>query len=290
MYDWGWRIIIYLFLGGLGAGAFLTSFAAEKGWFGDSTNLKRAGYFLAGPCVAIGSILLFFDLGVAFTDPMAVLRMFSNPSSVMTWGIYIITCFVIVGFISAFKTWQNRKIPSLLSFLGALLALATGTYTGVLLSVVAAVPFWNTNLLPILFVVSASSTGLAATSLFAHLIEKTLVIEGARTNKAHAVLVAGELILVSLLLGITISGGKGDAAANSARLIVAGSLAVPFWLLLIAIGLVIPLLYYVQRTRGEKVSGKFVASLSDVAILVGGLTLRAVVVLAVVRVWTVFPG
>jgi len=31
MGHWGWLIAIYLFLGGLGAGAYLTSFAAEKG-------------------------------------------------------------------------------------------------------------------------------------------------------------------------------------------------------------------------------------------------------------------
>ncbi|MBC2724152.1 MAG: polysulfide reductase NrfD, partial [Desulfosporosinus sp.] len=39
MGHWGWLIAIYLFLGGLGAGAYLTSFAAEKGLLGKTTNL-----------------------------------------------------------------------------------------------------------------------------------------------------------------------------------------------------------------------------------------------------------
>ena len=37
---WGWLIVIYLFLGGLGAGAYLTSFAASKGYLGNAPALR----------------------------------------------------------------------------------------------------------------------------------------------------------------------------------------------------------------------------------------------------------
>lgn len=287
MYSWGWFIIIYLFLGGLGAGAYLTSFAAEKGWFGKDSNLKRVGYLLAGPSALIGSLLLFLDLGVAFTEPLAVLRMFANVTSVMTWGIYVLTLFIIVGFISAFYAMKNSKVPALLSTLGAVLALATGTYTGVLLSVVGAVPFWNTFLLPVLFVVSALSTGLAATSLFAHFSERPLSEDGSKLNHTHLALVILEFILIFILLAVTISGSKGIAAARSAQIITVGSLAVPFWLLLVGVGLIAPFIYYFSQNKGSNKgqANKGTAMLSELAVLVGGITLRAVVVLSVVRIW-----
>lgn len=69
---WRWLIVIYLFLGGLGAGAYLTSFAAGKGWIGNSPALQRAGYFIATPIVALGTILLVFDLGQGLKKTMVV--------------------------------------------------------------------------------------------------------------------------------------------------------------------------------------------------------------------------
>lgn len=284
MGHWGWYIINYLFLSGLGAGAYLTSFAAEKGWFGQDSNLKRAGYFLAGPTVAIGIFLFALNLGVTLKG---LITMVSNPRSVMSWGIYILTIFTIVGFICSFYTRQNQRIPTLLSSLGALLALATGIYTGALLSAVFAVPFWNTSLLPFLFVMSAFSTGLASTSLLTRFTEKKRpVVEWARINRIQVVLVVGELILLSLLLAITLIGRNGVVAASSARMILIGSLAVPFWLLLIAVGSVIPLLFHLlQNTKGEESSKRIIATLSDVAVLIGGITLRAVVVLSGVPIW-----
>ncbi|MDR0841884.1 MAG: polysulfide reductase NrfD, partial [Acidobacteriota bacterium] len=66
---WSWLIIIYLFLGGLGAGTYLASLAAEKGLFGRNSALGRTGYFIAPPIVALGTLLLLFDLGQGIRKP-----------------------------------------------------------------------------------------------------------------------------------------------------------------------------------------------------------------------------
>ncbi|XWX62600.1 NrfD/PsrC family molybdoenzyme membrane anchor subunit [Desulfitobacterium sp. AusDCA] len=287
MYNWGWKIIIYLFLGGLGAGAYLTSFAAQKGWLGEKSNLGRVGFYLSGPFVLIGSVLLFLDLGIAFSDPFGVLRMFSNIQSVMTWGIYIISLFIIIGFASAYCTWKQRKLSSVLLSFGAILALATGTYTGVLLAVVISVPLWNTFLLPVLFVVSALSTGLAATSLCSYYWEKNIEQNETRVNKIHLVLLVLEVILISLLLAFTLSGAKGVAAVSSAQKIIMGPLAVPFWLLVVAIGLVFPLAYYIIKIKGQKkdYSQILYITSSELSVLLGGLALRAIIVFGAVRIY-----
>ena len=60
--EWGWLIAIYLFLGGIGGGAYTI---AALNWFvgdgaGEST---RIGLWIGFPALLIGSIFLMADLG-----------------------------------------------------------------------------------------------------------------------------------------------------------------------------------------------------------------------------------
>ena len=280
---WGWLVINYLFFGGLGAGAYLTSFAAEKGLFGKSSNLKRTGYFISGPCIVIATFLFSLNLGVSITG---LFTMITNPRSVMTWGIFILIAFIVVGFICAFYKRENKEIPTLISWLGAVLALATVIYTGQLLSSLFAEPFWNTLLIPSLFVVSALAMGLASTSLLARFNGKATIKEGVRVNRIYMVLILVKLILLFILLFSSSSGMKGAVAARSAQTIVAGSLALPFWVLLIVIGLAFPLFYQISQSKEHKGnSSKYLGTLCELSVLIGGLTLRAIVIFSAVPIW-----
>ena len=312
MGHWGWLIAIYLFLGGLGAGAYLSSFAAEKGFLGEKTNLKRVGYYVSAPIVAFGALLLITDLGQGLRKPWLIIRMFLNPTSVMTWGIYILTAFIFVAFIKAYFVWKKRKAPEMISYLGAILALGTAAYTGMLLAVVQGVPFWNSYLMPVIFVVSALSTGLSVTSLLAHFFEKRQAHE-AKVTQVHLWLVIAEIIFVAGFFAFVYSGNQ-MVAKQSANLLMAGSLALPFWLLFIIVGLVGPLLYYVQQSLSHKSTAPMLMKeqnsyhdvdtieqtqqgkgksqnillLCDAAVLVGGLTLRCVIIFAAFPVWSGF--
>ncbi|EHQ87893.1 NrfD/PsrC family molybdoenzyme membrane anchor subunit [Desulfosporosinus youngiae] len=310
MGHWGWLIAIYLFLGGLGAGAYLTSFAAEKGLLGKTTNLNRVGYYVSAPLVAIGAFLLIFDLGQGLKKPWLIINMFLNFSSVMTWGIYILSAFIFVGLIKGYFVWKKKQTPDILTYVGAILALSTAAYTGMLLAVVEGVPFWNSYLMPVVFVVSALSTGLSLTSLLAHLFEEHQAHE-ARVNQVHLGLVGTEIAVLAAFFALIYSGSQGTVAKLSANLLLSESLAIPFWLLLVAIGLVGPLVYYVQQSRGQKKvlsamkendsqssevsksgaggSSKIVL-LCDGAVMIGGLTLRCLIVFAALPVWNGLLG
>ena len=205
---WHWLIVIYLFLGGLGAGAYLVSFAAEKGWLGKNSSLSRAGYYISAPVVAFGTVLLVFDLGQGLYKPWLLIRLLFNYGSVMTWGVYILSAFILIGFIKAFLVFKHKNTPAAINWAGAVLALATGMYTGLLLWAVEAIPFWSTGIMPALFVVSALSTGLSATALLASLIEKGKVNEG-REGQAHLLLIAVELMIVIIFFTIMLTGVKG---------------------------------------------------------------------------------
>ncbi|MHB8072808.1 NrfD/PsrC family molybdoenzyme membrane anchor subunit [Desulfosporosinus fructosivorans] len=279
MGHWGWLIAIYLFLGGLGAGAYLSSFAAEKGFLGKTTNLNRVGYYVSAPLVAIGALLLITDLGQGLKKPWLIINMFSNYTSVMTWGIYILTGFIFVAFIKSYFVWKKRQAPAALSYVGAILALSTAAYTGMLLSVIEGVPFWNSYLMPIIFVVSALSTGLSLTSLLAHLFEQNTVHD-TRVSKVHLWLVSAELIVVVAFFVLIYAGNQG-VAKLSANLLLTESLALPFWLLFVIVGLIAPLIYYVVG----KGKSQNILLLSDGAVMVGGMTLRYLVVFAALPVW-----
>ena len=304
MGHWGWLIAIYLFLGGLGAGAYLTSFAAEKGLLGGATNLKRVGYYVSAPIVGIGALLLVTDLGQGLRKPWLILGMFSNFHSVMTWGIYIVSAFIFVALATAYFVWKKKQAPNVLTYLGAVLALSTAAYTGMLLAVVEAVPFWSSYLMPILFVISALSTGLSLTSMLAHFFEKHEADDD-RVSKLHLWLVGGEMIVITAFFALIYSGSQGAVAKASANQILTGSLALPFWVLLVVVGLIGPFIFLVQLSRkklkgvaqngdrttqvGQMTAGNTKSQrallLSDAAVIVGGMTLRGLIVFAALPVW-----
>ena len=71
-HEWGWMIVVYLFLGGLGAGCMVLSGAAHLGRRGRYQGIARAGAILAPILVGMGSGLLIFDLG----NPLRFWRLF----------------------------------------------------------------------------------------------------------------------------------------------------------------------------------------------------------------------
>ena len=310
---WGWLIVIYLFLGGLGAGAYLTSYAAGKGWLGNSPALQRAGYFVAAPVVAFGTLLLVFDLGQGLKKPWLLIGLLMNPRSVMTWGVYILATFILVGLIVAFFALKKKQASKVLVNLGAILALATGAYTGLLVAVVKAIPFWNTYLMPVLFVVSALSTGLSITTLVAHFLEKGQKTDEQKVTKMHLGLVAVELVILAGFVGMMLSGSSGVVGIESAKMLTSGSLKIPFWGILIGLGLVVPLgVFGYGLTKLAPAKGKRALQpelvpavsemegaaalegshgvtsallVSDALVVIGGFVLRYVVIFAALPIW-----
>lgn len=291
---WGPLVAWYLFLAGVGAGAYLVGVVAD--YLGERYRpLVKPGIYLGAPLVGIGSLLLLFDLG----SPLRFLLAFLQPqSSMLSVGIIIISVFIILGVIHiATLLFPRLKISQrTLRWLGGingLFALGTAIYTGLLLAVVKAVPFWNMPLLPPLFLVSALSTGIGAVLLVVGLrrwvTPAAVEAEGEKVTKSvHALsridipIIVTELLMLFFLLFIMVA--SRTMAAESARYLVAGGYAIAFWLGVVVIGLLLPFtLESWSLTRGRGLS---LARLSDLGVvtglclLVGGLFLRYAVVAA----------
>ena len=189
----------------------------------------------------------------------------------------------------------SARVLSWIKIIAAIFAVATIIYTGLLLGVIEAIPFWNTPMLVVLFLVSALSTGISAVvlivglqNLFARKSEATRSIsEGVHgLSRIELPLIVTELLVLFLLLFIMIAGSR--TAAASARHLVSGAYAVVFWLGLVVVGLLVPFtLEALSITRSAKITGKnlsVLAVISAICVLVGGLVLRYSVLAAGISV------
>lgn len=196
-HPWGFLIVLYLFLGGLGAGCLALSGLAWLSRRAELERVGRVGALIAPLPVAFGSLLLIFDLG----SPWRFWRLFAhfNPVSPMSIGSWLLLLFTAVAAVWAAlqlpAAWidsvqrrlgrrgawlaplrrrnaspaANARVRDAVALAGVLLGLGVGIYTGVLLGAIPARPFWNTPIVAQLFLFSAFSTATALLALAAPL-------------------------------------------------------------------------------------------------------------------------
>ncbi|UCE60016.1 MAG: polysulfide reductase NrfD [Phycisphaerales bacterium] len=261
---WGWLIAAYLFLAGLGGGAYVTG--AVAGFLGQEwADIAKIGICLGFPCVAIGCLFLLADLGSMKNFWRAGVK---PSTSWIARGTIIITIFMIVGAIHIFAVVTGQFAEAagarnVLSSIGIVFAFGTMIYTGVLLAASRPIAFWSTAMLPLLFLVSALSTGMMAVILIGS-------IAGSDSAALHTLaqfdimLIVLEIIVLVFFLQATHRVYESRA---SAQLVLAGAVAPLFWWGVAVLGLLAPLLLELLG----------VAWLAAICGIIGGLFLRQVI-------------
>jgi len=255
--EWKWEIAIYLYLAGMGAGAFIIGMVVQ--WlglslrpstaftlFGYPVDLSRAA-FLWGPIlVAIGAPFLILDLGIKRRFLYACL----NPrTSWVARGFLILSTFIVLGLamfgrslLPAGSLGGRTTLWILVEMISVIFAFATAIYTGVLLKSVKYVPIWNTPLLPSLFLVSALSTGSMLTILSALAMDLSSL---GRISWSHSQVDCAEQILilieaVVLAVYLLTKYRVRDQGETSVRLLLSGELKFLFWGGIVLIGFIFP--------------------------------------------------
>lgn len=289
---WGSIIAWYLFLAGLGAGAFATS--AFLGWrHPEATSMRKVGHVIAPVVVTVGLVLLMVDAEAGLHNPLRFFYLLSNFGSVMTWGVVFLSLFMVVAIAALVLDILKKNVPTWLDIVGVALAFAVAVYTGALLGVCNTFPLWNNALLPILFLVSAMSAGAASVLLVAVVKHADEFNRVGVLKKFHFCLPIIELVLVASLLFIT--SFNSPAGFESVMNLVVGEYALPFWLGLVVIGLIMPtaletwLLFFTAKEFEESRKAHWISFVSDVGVLVGGFLLRLLIVAAAVPVTIVVP-
>jgi len=306
--EWGFLIIIYLFLGGLSAGAFfvsaLASLLQRNGGDAAYTRIARYGAMLAPWPVMIGCTLLIFDLGRWYTFWKLFLHFrWTSPMSIGSWLLVLFTTVALLYLWSWMSAEQRLRVMSKLprrlgvlnrdlsayrrqlAMIGTPLAIAVGIYTGVLLGAVQSRPFWNTNLVAQMFLFSALSSGCAAVTLL------TALRREENDSRAFQLLYTVDILLLALELFIVIpylvhGELSVQAVKDSLALILGGPFTIIFWLFFLLLGLLLPLLIEALEivpallTRATPHFRSGMVAITAMLVLAGGFLLRYIFVFA----------
>jgi polysulfide reductase chain C len=279
---WEWPIWLYLWAAGVAGGGFFAAFLINLFTNRKHKPLLQIATWIGLPLVLLGVLLLVIDLG----NQARAWRLFVVflPVSAMSIGSCILLLWAIIAvvlmalwFAELFAETEQPAdlfaqvasvlrplVPAanVLGWIEAVLSVLLITYTGVLLSS-SSVSLWASVLLPVLFVVSATSTGMAATLLVGALLGREIPHEAGRAGAILAVLEV--LALVAFLVSVP------------AGVLISGSLGLWFWLGVVALGLLIPFALELWTMRARATMLLVLAS--SLCVLLGGLVLRAVIVI-----------
>ena len=279
----------YLFLAGMGGGAFLIGAVVDILLrFSDDPRLERVGAvtdggLILGPAtVVLGAVFLLADLG---SPERAFQVFFTSSTSLLTLGSWAIALFCVCSIAALLvgglvETTVSRVVEAVLHGLATLAACCVILYSGVYLSTFPSVPFLHNPIVPVLFVASALSTGMALLLIFGFVLrDHEDVSEGLSScARIDLVLLGIEVAALGALLAVSL--GSGEAAADSAWALISGDQAGLFWLGVVAVGVAAPIALEVSHLRGADL---FTLVVGAGCVSVGGLCLRYALLLAAVR-------
>jgi polysulfide reductase chain C len=294
---WNWIIAVYLFMAGLSAGSMLVAIGLK--WYKQSRGLPTEGLpvikaaAVIGPvAICLGMALLVLDLTKPFEFYHILLNY--NLTSVMAWGVIALLVYIPLVFVFSALVFEKQVLhyapwlAGVLKICGQLegslnklifaLALGVGVYTGFLLSAMISYPILNTAVLPALFLASAMSAGSAGNILVATLFfskKESDCIEQVHRIE-YPVAFNEALCLVLLFVGLNFSGPAAQAATAA---ITTGTWASVFWIGVVGLGLVVPVLASTLAPKAWRHSKGFLITVSCSTIL-GVLALRHFVVYA----------
>lgn len=278
---WTWLPAIYLFLAGLSAGTFLATAVLRFRKPGRFQQTGTIGAWAAVALLAVGLLCLVVETEKPF-QAMILFMSFTNFGSWMTIGAWLLLATFIVWLAYAvlvtpkYADKAGEGAKKALAAVGAVLAVCVALYAAVLLYAAPAMAFWGSLVLPVLFLVSAIDTGLA---LFA-----IVLTVGPDKAEAHELMptvekcVCGLVVLEAIVLAAMLLTAGSEVAAFSAAQIMTGSLAVPFWVCVVALGLVVPLAVALMGVKKPAAPAVAIAGAS--CALVGGFALRYVILAA----------
>lgn len=216
------------FLSGIGAGAWILS------WLLQST----AGLFLGFLAVALSGVAHFFFLG----SPLRFWRMITRPhASWISLGFIGISVFLPSAFLYLISGRGVSPFARAMLLVSLISAGLITFYKGFVYASARPIPFWNSPILPPLYIVYAFRGGAALILLALPFLNQASILDRhlhlLEVSKFWIVLSSAVLILFYLL----IMSASGVGARHSVREILRGQIVLPFYLGVVLVGLVIPL-------------------------------------------------
>ncbi|MEO6797181.1 MAG: NrfD/PsrC family molybdoenzyme membrane anchor subunit [Candidatus Dormibacter sp.] len=277
---WTWEIPVYFWLGGMGAGAFITTSLIQRFGSDDEAGRTAGGFYVAAATLLPCTPLLIKDLGRPdrFHHMLRIFKPLS-PMNLGAWTLAALTPVALAragrraadqGLLTGPARALARLLPTtLLELCGSALGLVLAGYTGVLLAATN-IPLWaKSKLLGGLFTASALSSGSAAVSLAAG-----RRLPDALRHRLSLLESAASATELALLAGYVVQSGE------TARPLTRERVAPLFWIGAVGMGSVLPLVLYGMARRRSGRALRLLSTGASLAAIAGSLALR----------WTVFEA
>ena len=289
---WGFLIVLYLFLAGLGAGSFcfgaIASNRKGEGW----QACARMAFLLPPLAIAIGLLILIFDLGYKTRFWMTLTVV--NIASPMSVGVWLLSAFFVISVLAAMfwlpasgrrripwigtlSIWDRPKWKNRISLIGVPFALGVSVYTGVLLSA-SAIPLWRSLSLPLLFFLSALSLGIEGGAILGMASLRKRNLEAMKEPLRF--LQRGYRIILPLYLVSAVAFVLVLAVSSISRTevldLITGWSGLIWWVGVVGIGILVPLILVMKKNREQIRHAWFFSG----CLLIGDFLLRLVLILA----------
>jgi formate-dependent nitrite reductase membrane component NrfD len=233
---WGWEVSAYILTKAIAAGAFLVPITG--GYFMEiPAFVKQIGAVIAFIFLALTGILLIKDLG----RPDRFLYVLFRPQwkSWLSRGAYIITAYggvLTLWLLASFLGYEN--VLKYIEPFGIIFALLSAVYTAFLFAQAKGRDFWQSPMLGLHMLIHSLMAGFAVfllASLFLRLNIGLLAV------LAFLSVAALTFHLLTLAIELTTTHTTDDAQAV-AKMITRGKFSRQFWLGMILLGNILPIL------------------------------------------------
>lgn len=300
---WPWPVALYLFLASISAGSIIVSLLVkwnrherENSSIWDA--MIRSGALVAPISIFLGLLILIVDLGKPLSFYWLFVRY--NFSSVMTIGVVflliytpivvVFMCLVFERVIFKYRIWileilidwlkGFHSYAKVIEYFLFAAAVCVAVYTGFLLSSLYPIPLWNNAIIPILFLTSGISSGIAINILVGKIFFKSTINE--ESVKYLLVMdlrvILTEFPLIGMLfIGLMYEGGDSLVVAKEA--LSSGVWSVVFWCGVVGIGLFLPLLTVLNALKHHVYRVNYIIT-NSIVVLLGVMLLRAYIIYA----------
>lgn len=282
---WGMWVGVYIYLVGLSAGAFLISALVYVFNVKRYEAIGRIALFAAVVTLLMALLIVWADIG--HMERAWHVFAYPNFQSPMTWMLFLYTAYFllvvtelwlvlrrdlviggqgtgakarfyrIVSFGSKNDSEESAtrdgKIVRVLGTIGVPVAVLFHGGVGALFAVVAARPGWNSGLFPILFLISALTSGAAL------LVVVTAVFQEGWRRHRDTIIGLGRLVLALLVVEVIflasemlVAGyGTSEGHVKPLELIISGPYWWVFWIWQLGLGIVIPIVMLASAGRRD---------------------------------------
>lgn len=281
---WGLWVGVYIYFIGLSAGSFLVSSLVYVFNVKRFEPIGRTALFTAAVTLMMALLVTLADIG--HMERAWHVYVYPNFRSPMAWMLFLYTAYFVLilvelwlvmrrdlvvgaragGFRGHFhkilslgskadsdeSAARDRRIIRVLATIGVPVAILFHGGVGALFGVVAARPGWNSGLFPIMFLLSALTSGGALLLFVAAVFQ-----DGWHRNR-DTIVALGRLVLALLVADVILQASEMLVAAYGSvpghleplKLIVSGPYWWVFWFWQIGVGTIVPiLLLSMTRTR-----------------------------------------